>query len=191
MKKYLVKIVGVTPYMQHRMDDVSLAEWEKKRGQIIERPEVSQADAVRAEYHCFRNKAGGNYIPADHLRGAMIVAGTYVKGKVGAQTKSMKSIVAAQFMIGAEEVPLPNYDAIDKRSAVNKNVKARVITIRPKWTNWEATFPLIIRNDTLTKETVEQIIKYAGCYVGIGSFRPTNNGMFGQFDLLSMTEMTN
>lgn len=191
MKKYLVKIVGTTPYMQHRMDDVSLAEWEKKRGQIIERPEVSQADAVRAEYHCYRNKNGVCYIPSDQIRGALITAGTYTKGKVGAQTKSMKSIVAAQFMIAQDEIPLPDYDAIDKRSAVNKNVKARVITIRPKWTNWEATFKLDVRNDTITDETVKKIISDAGSFVGIGSYRPTNNGMFGQFEVVALTPITN
>lgn len=187
MKQFLVKIIGITPYMQHRMDDVKLEEWEKKRGQIIERPEVAQADAIRAEYHCYRNKKGECYIPADQIRGSMIVAGTYIKSKVGAQTKSMKSIVAAQFMIGQDEIPMPDYDAIDKRSAVNKNVKARVITIRPKWTNWEATFKLNVRNDSITEETVKQLITYAGSYVGIGSFRPTNNGMFGQFDVKSLT----
>jgi stress response protein YsnF len=52
MKKYKVIIEGVTPYMQHRMDDQKLEAWEKQRGPIHERPDVAHETTVRAEYHC-------------------------------------------------------------------------------------------------------------------------------------------
>jgi hypothetical protein len=183
MKQFKVKIKGLTPYMQHRMDDQKLEEWEKCRKQIIERPEVSQADAARAEYHCYRNTEGLCYIPADHLRNSLINAGTYMKSKVGGRSKSMKVIVAATFVPTPEQILITDYDVIDKRSTVNRNVKARVITIRPKWTNWEAEFTLNVYEPSITAETVTQLINYAGSYVGIGSYRPTNNGMFGRFEL--------
>lgn len=189
MKQYTVKIKGLTPYMQHRMDDRKLEVWEKSRGQIIERPEVSQEDAIRAEYHCYRNANGECYIPADHVRGSLILAGSYIKSKVGALSKSMKTIVAACFIVTPDEILLPDYDKIDKRSAVNRNIKARVIVVRPKWTQWEAEFILNIYEETITKETIDNLFKYAGSYVGIGSFRPTNSGMFGRFELTTLTEI--
>jgi len=86
---YKVKIQGVTPYMQHRMDDVKLTEWEKNRKQIIERPDINQEDVKRAEYHCYRDKDGRCFIPAEQMRIAMINGGTYLKSKVGTKTKSM------------------------------------------------------------------------------------------------------
>lgn len=182
MKKYHVVIKSITPYMQHRMDDQKLEDWEKKRGFVIERDDVAKEDAIRAEFHCYRDiKTNKCFIPSEHLRGAMIIAGTYVKGKVGAQTKSMKSVVAAMFDIEQDKIFISDYDEIDKRSAVNKNIKARIITIRPKWNNLDAEFVLKVDNDTITDETVKSIIEYAGNYVGIGSFRPTNNGRFGRF----------
>lgn len=187
MKSYTVKLKSLTPYMQHRMDDKSLAEWEKSRHQIIERPEVSQADATRAEYHCYRNESGQCYIPADQIRGSLITAGSYVKSKVGSLSKSMKTIVAACFIVTPEQITLPDYDMIDKRSAVNKNIKARVITIRPKWSQWEADFTLNIFEDTITVETIEKLFHYSGSFVGIGSFRPTNNGMFGRYELVNIS----
>lgn len=189
MKEYNVKIKGLTPYMQHRMDDAKLEEWEKRRGMIHERQDVSHTDAVRAEYHCYRNTDGKCFIPADQLRGSFINAGTYVKAKVGGRSKSMKVIVAAMFTVSPEQILLPDYDAIDKRSGVNKNVKARIITIRPKWTTWEADFKLIIGEKSITTETIKSIIEHAGNYVGIGSFRPTNNGMFGRFELAEISEL--
>lgn len=186
MKTYNVKIKGVTPYMQHRMDDLKLEAWEKDRGLIMERTDISREDLVRAEYHCYRNPQGKCFLPADQLRGSFITAGSAVKAKVGGRSKSMKQVVAAMFMVTPDEILLPDFDVIDKRSAVNRNIKARIIVIRPKWLTWEASFELNVMNDTITKETVKSVIEYAGDYVGIGSFRPTNNGMFGRFQLIDI-----
>jgi hypothetical protein len=183
MKSYQVKIKGLSPYMQHRMDDLKLEQWEKVRGKIMERSDVAQEDLVRAEYHCYRNTEGKCYIPADQIRGSLIGAGTYMKAKVGGRSKSMKTLVAATFIPTPDQILIPDYDAIDKRSAVNRNIKARVIVLRPKWTNWEASFTLDVHEDSITTEAIKQLLTYAGAYVGIGSFRPTNNGMFGRFEV--------
>jgi len=122
--------------------------------------------------------------------GALINAGGYMKSKVGNAKKSMKNIVAAMFLINEPRIYGLSKDfEIDKRSAVNKIAKARVISIRPKWTKWQAEFTLLIDNDTITRQTIEQLFDYAGNYCGMGSFRPTNNGQFGRFALLSMEEI--
>jgi len=139
MKKYSIEIEGVTPYMQHRMDDAKLEEWEKNRKLIIERDDVAKEDQVRAEFHSYSDKEGF-YIPSDHIRGALINAGAMVKSKVGNSRKSMKNIVAGMFFIEEEKLRLPKEYEIDKRSAVNRNIKARIICIRPKWNKWKAKF---------------------------------------------------
>ncbi len=180
---YKVKIEGITPYMQHRMDDTKLEQWEKNRKHIIERPDVNLEDVKRAEYHCYRNKSNQCFIPAEQLRIAMINGGGYLKSKVGNKSKSMKGVIAAVLQINPEEIIMPDYDEIDKRSAVNRNIKARVITIRPKWTKWNAEFDMLLDNGTLTKEMITELITVTGNYVGIGSYRPTNNGYFGRFKL--------
>ena len=189
MKKFKVKIKGVTPYMQHRMDDKKLDEWEKERGAIIERAGINKEDSVRAEFHCYRDGSGCCYLPSEHLRGAMIAAGSFIKAKVGNATKSMKNIVAAMFFVDPENIILPDYDCIDKRSAVNRNIKARVITIRPKWSIWSVEFNLLVDNDTISQETVKSIVEYAGKYVGVGSFRPANSGQFGRFEVERINEI--
>ena len=188
MQKFKVKIVGKTPYMQHRMDDTKLEEWEKNRKLIIERDDVAKEDAIRAEFHSYRDEQGF-YIPSEHIRGALINAGAMVKSKVGNSKKSMKNIVAGMFFIDEPKLRLPSNYVIDKRSAVNRNIKARVISIRPKWESWDAEFTLLVDNDTITQSTIKEIITQAGNFIGIGSFRPTNNGMFGRFDLEKITKL--
>ena len=169
--------------MQHRMDDTKLEVWEKRRGRIIERDDVSREDLVRAEYHSYRNDKGKFFLPADHVQGSLINAGAFIKSKVGNARKSMKNIVAGMFSVTPDELPLGQKFVIDKRSAVNRNIKGRIICIRPKWESWETEFTLEIDNDTLTTETIREIVAYAGQYCGIGSFRPTNNGRFGRFEI--------
>lgn len=186
---YKVKVEGITPYLQDRMDDVKLDEWEKNRKFIVERPDLNQADLIRAEYRCYRDESGKCYIPCDHFRIAFINGGTYLKSKVGVRTKSMKSIIAAQLMVDPEQIPIPDYDVIDKRSAVNRNIKGRVMVIRPRWNRWSAEFDMNFDNDTLTVQTIAELIKLTGNYVGIGSYRPTNNGCFGRFKLISITNL--
>lgn len=190
MKKYNVSIEGITPYLQHRMDDSTLEAWEKNRKFIVERPDIANADATRAEFHSYQDEKGF-YMPADHLRGAFIDGGGMVKSKVGNAKKSMKNIVAGMFFMGEEKIRLPKTYVIDKRSAVNKNNKARVIVIRPKWEQWNVGFTLDVDNDTLTDETVKEIITCSGQYIGIGSFRPKCNGMFGRFKVTKFERIKN
>ena len=85
---------------------------------------------------------------------------------------------------------MPSSYVIDKRSAVNRNIKARVISIRPKWESWNAEFTLLVDNDTITQSTIKEIITQAGNFIGIGSFRPTNNGMFGRFELQDLEKLS-
>jgi hypothetical protein len=187
--KYKVKIEGLTPYMQHRMDDQKLEDWEKNRKHIIERDDINKEDYVRALFHSFMTAENKFYIPAEHIRGALINGGTFLKSKVGVRTKSMKSIVAAMFIVTPEQIYLPEFTEIDKRSAVNKNVKARVIVVRPKWNEWQAEFTLNTGEDTFTEKQLLELLNTTGNYVGIGSFRPTNNGSFGRFKVVEFTPL--
>lgn len=188
MKKYSVTIF-TEKYMQHRMDDQKLEDWEKKRGQIIERDDVALDDLKRAEFHCYRNADGKCFIPSEHIKQAMVNGGTQVKSKVGNGRKSMTNIVAGLFSVQPEEILVRDFDTIDKRSAVNRNVKARIITVRPRWNKLEITFTLLVKNDTITKQTIQDILYHSGILYGIGSYRPEHKGEFGVFEVTSFKEV--
>lgn len=177
--------------MQHRMDDQKLEAWVKERGPIYERYDISNPELI-ADYHShifFQLTKKSYFIPADHLRMAMIEAGKMVKGKVGGATKSMSNVVAGLFTVSPDGIEIPKWDAIDKRSAVNRNIKGRVIVIRPKWTNWQIEFNLTVDEDSITQEMVERIITNAGKYIGIGSYRPQNKGQFGRFEITELLKV--
>jgi len=182
MQKFKVNIKGVTPYMQHRMDAIKLKEWEEARGLIIERLGLNDEHSKTAAFHSYIDKDGKFFIPSEHFQQSFIKGGSMVKGKVGGTTKSMKQIVAGMFSIVEDHIPFRPFDEVDERSAVNKNVKARVMVYRPKWITWSCEFTLEVDNDTITVKTIENIIECAGKYLGVGSYRPEHTGKFGRFE---------
>jgi len=191
MKQFKLNIKGVTPYMQHRMDDLKLERWVKERGPIYEKYNISNPEVI-ADYHSHTLTTGEElkyFIPSDHFRMSMIEAGKMVKGKVGGSTKSMSNVVAGLFMVTPEQIHLPKWDAVDKRSAVNRNIKGRVIVIRPKWTNWEVSFTLTVDEDSITNDMILKIIENSGKYIGIGSYRPQNKGLFGRYRIDEFTQL--
>jgi hypothetical protein len=182
MRNFNVKITGVTPYMQHRMDNAKLKEWEQKRGRIIEREGLNTDEEKTALFHSYITEDGDFYIPSEHFKQSFVKGGGFVKGKVGNATRSMKNIVAGMWMIKCERIPFRRFDEVDTRSAVNNNVKARVIVHRPKWIEWGCEFTLVIDDDgLLTTPIITSIISYAGRFLGVGSYRPEHTGEFGRF----------
>lgn len=186
---YKVKVKGVTPYMQHRMDDTKLQEWEKLRSPIIERDGLADEPHKRAAFHSYITPEGEYFIPAEHFKQCFVKGGAFVKGKVGGTSKSMKNIVAGMWRIQEFRIPFRKFDEVDTRSAVNNNVKARIIVHRPLWREWSAEFTLMIDEDVnnrMTVETVKAIISYGGRYLGVGSYRPEHTGEFGRFEIESL-----
>jgi hypothetical protein len=182
MRKFEVKVTGVTPYMQHRMDTQKLKDWEDKRGRIIERDGLNTDEEKTAMFHSYVTDDGFYYIPSEHFEQAFVKGGAFVKAKVGNSARSMKNIVAGMWMISPERIPFRKFDEVDTRSAVNNNVKARIITHRPKWNTWECNFTLNVDDDgLLTTSMIESIIGYAGRFQGVGSYRPEHTGKFGRF----------
>lgn len=192
MRQFNVTVKGVTPYMQHRMDDVKLKEWEKQRGTIIERDGLNDEPHVTAAFHAYIDPDGNYYIPNDHFKQCFVKGGGFVKGKVGNATKTMKNIVAAMWRIKEDKIAFRKFDEVDTRSAVNKNVKARIIVHRPKWNTWECSFTLLIDDDAkngITKSTIMDIMSYGGRYLGVGSYRPEHTGEYGRFDVTKLEEV--
>jgi len=53
---------------------------------------------------------------------------------------------------------------------------------------WEGKVEIHVLDDTITSEVLEDHLVQAGQFVGVGSFRPQNRGLFGRFKLVSLKE---
>ena len=66
-------------------------------------------------------------------------------------------------------------------SAVNPVTKGRMMTERPKYTKWSASFEIVLNDEAVPTSVINEILEHAGKYVGIGDWRPEKKGMFGKF----------
>ena len=60
---------------------------------------------------------------------------------------------------------------------------SRVEKIFPLIPSWEGAVNYMVLDETLTKGVFKHHLEQAGQFIGIGTFRPINNGYFGRFEV--------
>lgn len=63
----------------------------------------------------------------------------------------------------------------------------RVEKCYPKIPEWEGDVMFHVLDDTITADVFESTLKEAGSFIGIGRFRPRNNGFYGRFSVERIT----
>lgn len=64
----------------------------------------------------------------------------------------------------------------------------RVMKCFPVIPKWEGNVEIQVLDDTVTCEVLEDHLVQAGQFIGVGSFRPQNRGVYGRFKLVSLKE---
>lgn len=62
----------------------------------------------------------------------------------------------------------------------------RVEKCYPKIPKWEGEVQFLILDETITEDPFKQHLEGAGSFIGIGRFRPRNNGFYGRFRVVSV-----
>ena len=62
----------------------------------------------------------------------------------------------------------------------------RVTRVFPLITRWEGTAIIHVIDETITEDVLVRHLTEAGNLIGMGRFRPRNNGYYGRFSLVSM-----
>jgi hypothetical protein len=63
---------------------------------------------------------------------------------------------------------------------------SRVMKCFPVIKQWAGEMPFYVVDDVISKEVFETHIKTAGALIGVGRFRPRQNGFFGRFKVKSI-----
>jgi hypothetical protein len=193
LKSYKVKIKGLTALLMHRFPEEELFALLNKKAKKKTSEEPKTPREI-AEKHSYKNSDGSFYIPGAFICGAFIKASSDYKRQDSAR-KSLKSVAAGAFRIYAETIPLmksngtkqDNFE-VDIRKATNHKVGA-VAVCRPRFDDWGCEFEVSVDETIIDPATVHQILEDAGRRVGIGSFRVSNGGYFGQYEILEWNEI--
>lgn len=180
-----VRIQSVTPLLHHRMTEECLhgllgAKSERKKDKEERTPRQI------AEEHAYKSTSGEFTIPLSYVSGAFQSVASDYKQK-NSQRKSYAAIAGGVFRPTAEWAvltdhegePLKNFE-VDIRKATNHQ-KGAIAVCRPRFDRWATEFSVELDNELLSEETAQKMLSDAGRRAGIGSFRVSKKGYFGQF----------
>ena len=176
IEKFSVKIQGAAPLLMHRF--ITSAE-KPKEAKKQDRKGIVRDPAKEAQNAAYILPNGKLYQPAEHIERAMVKAGTnYIIP--GAGKKTYKDAIVGGVFI--EPVCIPHL--IQKFEVDVRMVRiqgARIERARPRLDNWALEFVMTVIDERITPAVLEDILRDAGKFIGIGDYRPK----FGRFEVVS------
>ena len=193
MKRIEIELTGTTPLLHHRMTEEELfgllgAKSKKKK----DKEELTPREI--AEKYAYKDSDGKYVIPTGYIAGAFKHVASEYKQK-NSQRKSMKSIAGGILRPEQEfasltdllNVPIDHFE-VDIRKATNHQ-KGAVAVCRPRFDKWKTKTVIVIDDDLISPETALEMLNDAGKRSGIGSFRVSKGGYFGQFQVTKFEEL--
>lgn len=192
MKKIRIRIEGTTPLLQHRMNEEELF---KLLGSKSEKKKPTEERTPReiADGYAYKNDKG-YYVPMDYLVGAFKSVAADYKQK-NSTRRSLKTVAAGVFRPAQDTAqlldeggnPITKFE-VDIRKATNHQ-KGAVAVCRPRFDRWHTEFEVMVDDSIMSTDTAQEILQDAGKRSGIGSFRVSKGGYFGQFRVTSWNEL--
>lgn len=194
MKTFFIELTGITPLLQYRMTEEKLfallgAKAKKKT------TKESLTPREIAENHAYKAPSGEYYIPTTYISGAFAhVASDYKQSN--SQRKSYKAIAGGIFRPDQETAtlldeldrPIKSFE-VDLRKATNHQ-RGAVAVVRPRFDRWKVKTHVSIDDALIAPEIALEMLNDAGRRSGIGSFRVSKSGYFGQFSVTMFKEFT-
>ncbi len=192
MQAYELKLKSKGPYSQSKHYDA------------VEVPKKDKESADAYERRTWRNRMhvddeGAVFIPPMALKNCLSEAAKFLsiripgKGKA-TYTKHFEAGVMVvdpivltdpktDQVIAAENVPgEPLFVPADGRRGGSR----RVTKVFPLITRWSGTATVYVIDETITEDVLRNHLNEAGNLIGMGRFRPRNNGYYGRFSLVSL-----
>lgn len=183
MKTATVKLTSLSPLAQGKY--VSVPHNNK------ELPKDYEIRTWREKLHYDSN--GEVFIPTFALKNCLSEAAKFLsiqipgKGK-STYTKHFEAGVAVHesMLIGIKKEDVESQIMFVPSDGVRGSNK-RVEKYFPVILQWKGTATFLVLDETITEDVFKKHIVEAGRFIGLGSFRPRNNGYYGRFKVDSLS----
>lgn len=185
MKTYRVKLKSLSPYSQSKHYNVP--KLEKELADAYERR--TWMNRMHVDEH------GEVFIPPMAFKNCLSEAAKFLGIQIPGKGKSNYT---KHFEAGVMVVdPVPIHVKANKvqpeelfvPSDGKRGGGSRVIKLFPNIPSWEGEVEIHVLDETITKEVLMQHLEEAGKLIGIGRFRPRNNGFYGRFKVEKVQEV--
>jgi hypothetical protein len=144
---------------------------------------------------CHWTEDGHVFIPATCFKNALAEAAKYKSIQIPGKGKSTytKHFEAGVMVLEGLELPVTRetlqHEWLHVPSDGRRGGTTRVEKCFPLFMHWEGEVEFLIFDEIITREVFEEHLSDAGKFIGIGRFRPRNNGTYGRFRVESLTWM--
>lgn len=201
-----IRLEGITPMLQNRAGDEVLDSLWVAQGGVLDEGELQQKSNKGKGYrqycyqYCLYRGPNGEYgVPAQNLFASLRGGGRRVKLEGMTRISSKDStLLTGALTILEDFLPFEQQDPAGYKSefpfgsscwvpdrrrgqASNSAKKAMVPVIRPRFNKWSLWVTVDIDKSEIPEDKIKRVFEKAGRTSGIGDFRPSTNGPFGQF----------
>jgi len=175
-----VQIKGISPLLVNRFLEKSIDKKSKKRSGAM------QTDELKDKLYLHDEKP---HIPSVYFRNAIVEAAKQFK-VTGKGKSTFSKLAGSTVDVEPEMIKIIPGDYVPfKIAAVNPMTKGRMMVTRPRFNTWQCAFKVVLNDESLPPEVLNEILNYAGAYVGVGDWRPDKKGTFGKFMITSFHEV--
>ncbi len=197
MKTATVTLRGLAPYSQSRYYEKEVPMETRATGTKTEDRQAYEERTWRYRLH--RDQDGYVFVPPMSIKNAISEAAKYLSVQIPGKGKSTYTKHFEAGVMAFEPgrfVPPIKADAVagewlhvpsDGRRGGTKRVM-RCFPVIPA--GWVLETTLYVLDDVITEPVFEQHLRDAGNFIGIGRFRPRNNGFYGRFAVEDITWAT-
>jgi hypothetical protein len=168
-----IEIEGLCDLLSHRPMQTTEERNEMKEvvKTLAKNPDDKEAYTKEATLSVYKNSKGEICIPSSWIEGALINAGKTIQVQ-GKGKKTYKDAMKGFVFVNEELSPItPNEFDLDRRNVIVN--RGRIMRTRPRIkSGWKAAFTMTLLDDTLSVDTMKEILNAAGFYTGIGDYRP-------------------
>jgi|ERR1700680_2142272 len=137
---------------------------------------------------------GRVFIPAFAVKNTLDSAAKYLGKQIPGKGKNTftKHFVSGLLVMDPVVLPIKKHEVKGEWRYVPADGmpggSKRVMKCFPVIPRWEGTVEIQVLDHIITLEVLEEHLVQAGQFIGVGSFRPQNRGIYGRFKLVSLKE---
>lgn len=186
MKIFTANLKSISAYSQSRHYEVP-----KLQREI---PRDYEARTWRERLHV--NGDGFVFIPPMALKNCLSEAAKFMGIQIPGKGKSTytKHFEAGVLVIEPITLPLKKEDVAGEWLFVPadgvRGSGKRVDKCFPVIPQWEGDARFYVADEIITRDVLQQHLDAAGKFIGLGRFRPRNNGFYGRFSVAKLEEST-
>jgi len=159
--------------------------------QVEKKPRETPADYEKRTWkermHLSEKNPGKIVIPAMQFKNSLAECAKYMSQQIPGKGKATytKHFEAGVIIMDSMELDIKaddvNGETVFVPSSGKRGDGNRVYKTFPKIPSWSGVIAFTIFDHTITEEVFKTHLGQAGQFIGIGRWRPRNNGMYGRF----------